>query len=164
MAERLGLLAELQRVAVLFVGLSFDRVGVPPSKADNPGAAAGSTPAAAVTSKFSGLGISRISTSGVEKEAGEGAGVGGGTVVGGGLLGAADKDRGKEEGRGGRNVHGAAQLPPVDRSATDEAVSALSLLQGSFLLLQSIVAGHGGVIKELSVDDKGTVRLVKVAE
>lgn len=38
------------------------------------------------------------------------------------------------------------------------AALSLDLLQGSFSLLQSIVASHGGVIKELSVDDKGTVR------
>ena len=42
-------------------------------------------------------------------------------------------------------------------TATASVALSLDLLQGSFSLLQSIVASHGGVIKELSVDDKGTV-------
>lgn len=49
----------------------------------------------------------------------------------------------------------AAQLPTV---GSDAAGSALAVLQQSFSLLQSVVHAHGGVIKELSVDDKGTVR------
>lgn len=52
----------------------------------------------------------------------------------------------------------AARAAEAGGKAGEPSVVSLELLQGSFSLLQSIVASHGGVIKELSVDDKGTVR------
>lgn len=107
-AERLGLLAELQRVAVLFVGLCFGGVGI-------------QTPSAAGARGRKSLDPS--------------------TAIGPTI------------GQGDREAEGGLSL--IEH---DEAGSALAVLQGSFELLQSIVSGHGGVIKELSVDDKGTVR------
>ncbi|CAM9354995.1 unnamed protein product, partial [Sphacelaria rigidula] len=114
-AERLGLLAELQRVAVLFVGLCFERLGIKtPSAAGTRGRKTLDTPDCSINS------ISRNRL------------------------------------RGGDT----AQLPTVGAGRGDRAESALAVLQESFSLLQSIVHAHGGVIKELSVDDKGTVLVV----
>lgn len=130
-AERLGLLAELQRVAVLFVGLSFEGVGNRGTEGDHPRPSA--------STRWPGAGISSSSSVRLVKNNGK-----------------------MEVKRAGTIVHQRdddGQFAPVKREVTDMADSALGFLQASFALLQSIVAGHGGVIKELSVDDKGTVRL-----
>ncbi|CAN0040354.1 unnamed protein product, partial [Ectocarpus fasciculatus] len=125
-AERLGLLAELQRVAVLFVGLSFEGV-------DNSVSKAPKTPQPTRTTGR----IPKDST--LPAPGGESIDL----PAGAGLRAAASE--------------AADDSSPMGKAGDGPAVLSLELLQGSFSLLQSIVASHGGVIKELSVDDKGTV-------
>eukprot|EP00903_Cladosiphon_okamuranus_P010785 g10191.t1 len=148
-AERLGLLAELQRVAVLFVGLSFEDVGIKAAPARKPGAviATDATPPSADSSLRLAALTAPVAGNAVEEVSGRGVGANVGDEIGQDIVGedctssvpvGADKEV---------KVGGPAAL-------------SLELLQGSFSLLQSIVASHGGVIKELSVDDKGTVLVV----
>lgn len=65
---------------------------------------------------------------------------------------------------GGHGVAAATATAQLPTDGSDAAESALEVLQQSFSLLQSIVHAHGGVIKELSVDDKGTVRYLDVLQ
>lgn len=134
-AERLGLLAELQRVAVLFVGLCFETVG----------AVASSANATADCSGINGGGSKLRPLPAVAGGSNSGSRPGNSSGHAGSPMGGKAGGRGEEGGEGEGGSGGCA-------------AQALGLLQGSFSLLQRIVAGHGGVIKELSVDDKGTVR------
>lgn len=145
-AERMGLLAEIQRVAVLFVGLSFNGQGIQTPSAPST-SKGGNNPGRKVLNPSS----LRTADSQPEPEATVSAAskslMAGLYLSGSSRGGAAIARRSLE-----------AQDSLEDREDDDEAArSALELLQGSFGLLQDIVAGHGGLIKELSVDDKGTV-------
>lgn len=137
-AERLELLAEIQRVAVLFIGLSFDGRGIQTPSAPapssslhggKPGRKTLSPPTLEANGQKSSVAEVLLSGHGQRQPTATGEGYG------------------KQEDKEARS--------PMDGS--DEARSALELLQSSFALLQDIVAGHHGLIKELSVDDKGTV-------
>ncbi|CAN0120172.1 unnamed protein product [Ectocarpus sp. 4 AP-2014] len=153
-AERLGLLAELQRVAVLFVGLSFEGVGSSISKSPKTPQPTGTPGRIPRDSTRPSSGGSSIALS---------AGPGSGAAA----AAAADGSSPMEAGHGRAGATGYAAGPTesdrgkgsaaVAETASRPALLSLELLQGSFSLLQSIVASHGGVIKELSVDDKGTV-------
>lgn len=99
----MGLLAEIQKVSVLFIGLSFEGDGVK-----------------APSMKAWVNGNSGLSESSNERN------------------------------RGADTVEGVVST---------ESVEKLSILQASFSLMQIVVARHQGVIKELSVDDKGTVSI-----
>ena len=99
MAERIGLLAWIQRVAVLFVGLRFEEV-----------------------EPRGGSGQSQSANQRVGKR-------------------------------------GELLPPSVGETETTESGAQLRILQASFSLMQAVVASHEGIIKELSVDDKGTVRI-----
>lgn len=133
-------------MAVLFVGLSFEGVGSKSSPTRRPGAtnaARDSPPPSA------GLATSAApAASGLVEE-----------VSSGGVVANGGNDVGQD---GVSSKHSTAKRVPVGgetaAGAGGPAVLSLELLQGSFSLLQSIVASHEGVIKELSVDDKGTVR------
>lgn len=138
-------------MAVLFVGLSFERVSSKPSATRRPAATsvAGGSPPPSTDSRL-GLATSTVFAAGgpVKEVCGGGvAANGGGDGVQDGIVGCHDST---------------APIVPVGGEKTTgaggPAALSLELLQGSFSLLQSIVASHGGVIKELSVDDKGTVR------
>lgn len=102
-AERMGLLAEIQKVSVLFIGLSFEGDGVK------------APPMEAWVNGNSGLSQST-----------------------------------NERNRGADTVEGVVSAKSVEK---------LSILQASFALMQIVVSRHQGVIKELSVDDKGTVSI-----
>ncbi|CAN0150987.1 unnamed protein product, partial [Ectocarpus sp. 8 AP-2014] len=153
-AERLGLLAELQRVAVLFVGLSFEGVGSSISKSPKTPQATGNPGRIPRDSTRPSPGESSIAL-----PAGPGLGAAAAAAADGsnlmeaghGRAGAAGNGAGPKESDRGKGSAAVAE------TASEPAVLSLELLQGSFSLLQSIVASHGGVIKELSVDDKGTV-------
>lgn len=149
-AERLGLLAELQRVAVLFVGLSFEGAGSKASATRRPGATSptGCSPPPSASSRL-GLGASTAPAAGGPVE-----------DVSSGVVAANGGDDVGQDGVGGQDSEAPSMAVGAEKAAGAGGPAALSLelLQGSFSLLQSIVASHGGVIKELSVDDKGTVR------
>ncbi|CAM9208125.1 unnamed protein product [Choristocarpus tenellus] len=134
-AERLGLLAELQRVAVMFVGMSFEGPTSESPLLPWTGSGQGSMGMGPVEE---GNGPGPILGQGLEKWPGDVQ-----RVVEG-------QGHGEEQGEQERRGQGLSAYQGLD----------LSLLQDSFAFLQSIVAGHEGVIKELSVDDKGMVLVV----
>lgn len=143
-------------MAVLFVGLSFEGVGSRASAARKPRQtnATGDSPRPPSAGSRLGVATPMVPAAGRPVEE-----ISGGRVAASGEAGEA------QGGAGGGQ--GAARCLPVggekaagegEPGAGEPAALSLELLQGSFSLLQSIVASHGGVIKELSVDDKGTVR------
>ncbi|CAM9560871.1 unnamed protein product, partial [Ectocarpus sp. 13 AM-2016] len=153
-AERLGLLAELQRVAVLFVGLSFEGVGSSISKSPKtpqPTGNPGRIPRDSTRPSPGGGSIALPAGPGLGAAAAAAADGSSPMEASHGRTGAAGYGAGPKE-----SDHGEVSAA-VAETASGPAVLSLELLQGSFALLQSIVASHGGVIKELSVDDKGTV-------
>lgn len=155
MAERLGLLAELQRVAVLFVGLSFEGVGSSISKSPitpQPTGTPGRIPRDSTRPSPGGSSIALPAGPGLGAAAAAAADGSNPMEAGHGRAGVAGYGAGPKESDRGKGSAAMAE------TARGPAVLSLELLQGSFSLLQSIVASHGGVIKELSVDDKGTVR------
>lgn len=139
-------------MAVLFVGLSFEGVDSSISKAPKtpqPGRTPGRIPGDSTRPAPGGRSITLPAGAGL----GAAAAADDSSPMGEASDGpAAGYDAGPKESGHGKGSAAAAE------KAGGPAVLSLELLQGSFSLLQSIVASHGGVIKELSVDDKGTVR------
>lgn len=142
-------MAELQRVAVLFVGLSFEGIGTKATPTRKPGATIATDPPPPSADSRLGLSASTAPLTGGAKE----------NVSVRGVVANGGDEKGQDR-IGGEDCAGSIVPVRAEKAAKADGLSALSLelLQGSFSLLQSIVASHGGVIKELSVDDKGTVR------
>lgn len=141
--ERMGVLAEIQRVSVLFVGLSFRSRGIQTTPSAPAPSADGKESSGRKVLKAEALKSSPAATEAAAHEPD----------------GKQLRFEEKLEVRDARSRSPLSIATALDAGEGKEAKSALDLLQGSFSLLQTIVGSHGGIIKELSVDDKGTVRM-----